>query len=265
MSQFGPTISLALDVDGVATLTLTRPDKRNALSGPMIDALRAAAAHIAHDTSIRAVVLAADGPVFCAGGDLSWMMAQINADRATRIAEARRLADMLRALNELPKPVIGRIHGNAFGGGIGLISVCDVVIAAEGAQFALTETRLGLIPATIGPYVIARMGEAKAREVFMSAQVFDAARAVDLGIVSRAVPAAKLDAHVRAEVAPYLAVAPGAVGAAKRLARALGPRIDDAVIDDTIARLADVWETDEARAGIAEFLDKRAPPWAPQS
>jgi methylglutaconyl-CoA hydratase len=137
-----------------------------------------------------------------------------------------------------------------------------VVIAADSTKFGFTETRLGLIPATIGPYVMARMGEGRARRVFMSARIFDAEEARELGIVSRSVSAADLDAAVEAEVAPYLAAAPGAVGAAKALARALGPKIDSEVTEETIRRLADAWESDEAQEGISAFLSKRPPSWA---
>ena len=178
------------------------------------------------------------------------------------MAEARRLAGMLGALNTLPKPLIGRVNGAAFGGGVGLMSVCDAVVAVEGARFALTETRLGIIPATIAPYVIARLGEGRARAVFFSGRVFDAAEARDLGLVTRVVPADGLDAAVEAEVAPYLATAPGAVARAKRLARSLGAPIDDGVVEATVTALADAWETAEAREGIAAFLEKRPPPWA---
>jgi methylglutaconyl-CoA hydratase len=162
----------------------------------------------------------------------------------------------------MPTPLIGRIHGGAFGGGVGIACVCDIAITDDTTKFGLTETRLGLIPATIGPYVIARMGEGNARQVFMSARVFDADRAVSLGIVARSISAERLDGAIEAEVVPYLSVAPGAVGAAKAMARALGPRIDEAVIDDTIRRLADAWESDEAMQGIAAFLEKRDSPWA---
>lgn len=140
--------------------------------------------------------------------------------------------------------------------------VCDVAIADEGAKFGLTETRLGIIPATIGPYVVARLGEGNARRVFMSARIFGAAETASLGVVARAVPTDDLDAAVEAEVAPYLSVAPGAVGAAKALARALGPRIDAQVIDDTIRQLADIWEGSEATDGIEAFFAKMPAPWA---
>lgn len=254
------TITLATDDRGVAALRLNRPEKRNALSARMILELTEAAAQIA-DPSIRAVVLGGEGPVFCAGADLTWMMAQIEADRATRMTEARRLALMLSALNTLPKPLIGAVHGDAFGGGVGLMAVCDTVIAASDASFGLTETRLGLIPATIGPYVVARIGEGMARRVFLSGRAFGAAEARDLGLVARIVERGALDRAVEAEVAPYLAAAPGAVGSAKALARFLGPPIDDAILEETIRRLADTWEGAEARAGISAFLDKRSPPW----
>ena len=190
------------------------------------------------------------------------MKAQFAATRARRIDEAGRLAAMLRALNELPKPLVGRINGQAYGGGIGIVAVCDVAVAAAGARFGLTEARLGLIPATISPYVVARMGEGKARRVFMSARLFDAEEACRLDLVARVVQPGELDAAVEAEVKPYLAAAPGAVAASKALARRLGPVIDDAVIADTVARLADTWEGDEAQAGVLAFLDKRRPPWA---
>jgi methylglutaconyl-CoA hydratase len=228
----------------------------------MCDALSVAAAELNADRGLRAVVLTGAGASFCAGGDLGWMRAQFDATRQTRLAEARRLAGMLQALNTLDAPLIGRVNGAAYGGGVGLAAVCDVSVAASGARFGLTETRLGLIPATISPYVIARMGEGPARSVFFSARIFDAEAARGLGLVSRVVAPDALDAAVEAELAPYFATAPAAVAAAKRLARSLGPRIDDAVIEATISRLADTWETVEARDGVGAFLDKRSPPWA---
>jgi methylglutaconyl-CoA hydratase len=228
----------------------------------MIEELTEVAARLGGDDAVRAVVLAGAGSVFCAGGDLGWMMAQIEADRAQRIRESRRLAMMLKALNEMPKPLIGRVHGDAFGGGVGLMAICDIAVAVEDARFALSETRLGLIPATIAPYLIARLGEGMARRIFMSARQFGAGEAERIGLVARVVGREDLDAAVEAEVAAYLAVAPQAVGAAKALARSLGPRIDAEVIEATVARLADIWEGAEARAGIAAFLEKRPPPWA---
>ncbi|SPH17322.1 Short-chain-enoyl-CoA hydratase [Defluviimonas aquaemixtae] len=255
------TIDLKCDDRGVARLTLNRPDKHNALSARMIDELTEAAGTLGRDPTVRAVVLAGAGESFCAGGDLGWMREQMAADGPTRAREATKLAQMLNALNTCPKPVIGRIHGNAFGGGVGMASVCDVAIGSGKARFGLTETKLGLIPATIGPYVVARMGEAMARRVFMSARLFGAEEAVSLGLLARAVAPEDLDAAVEAEVAPYLACAPGAVADAKALARRLGPRIDEAVIAETIEALVKRWESAEAEEGIAAFFDKRAPAW----
>ncbi len=255
------TITIDCDDRGVARLTLNRPERHNALSGAMIGELSEAAGRLGRDPAVRVVVLTGAGESFCAGGDLAWMKEQMAADGATRAREATRLAMMLQALNTCPRPVIGRIQGNAFGGGVGMAAVCDVAIGADHARFGLTETKLGLIPATIGPYVLARMGEAMARRVFMSARLFGAAEAVTLGLLARAVPEADLDAAVEAEVAPYLACAPGAVAEAKALARRLGPRIDEAVIEGTIAALVRRWESPEAAEGIAAFFEKRAPSW----
>lgn len=257
------TVEISRDGRGVATLTLARAEKHNALSAEMIAELRGAADELAADAGVRVVILAAEGKSFCAGGDLRWMEAQMGGDAADRADAARALAGMLQALNALPKPLIGRIHGNAFGGGVGLACVCDVAIGAEGARFGLTETRLGLIPATIGPHVIARIGAASARRVFFSPRLFGAEEAVGLGVLARAVPADALDAAVEREVAPYLTAAPGAVAEAKALARRLGPKVDEAVIEASIEALIRRWESDEAEEGIAAFFEKRDPPWAP--
>lgn len=255
------TIALDIDARGVATLTLNRAEKHNALSARMIAELTQAAGQLSADDTVRAVVLTGAGRTFCAGGDLGWMQDQMAADSETRFVEARKLAEMLQAMNTLAKPLIGALQGNAFGGGVGMASVCDVAIGVDTLKMGLTETRLGLIPATIGPYVIARMGEAQARRVFMSARLFDASEAAALGLLSRVVPANELAQSVEAEVAPYLSCAPGAVASAKALVRQLGPRIDDSVIDQTIRALVDRWETDEAQEGITAFFEKRKPDW----
>ncbi len=255
------TIAVETDARGVATLTLRRPDKHNAMNAAMIAELAEAAAALPR-SGARAVVLTGEGRSFSAGADLGWMQEQMRATRGQRIESARVLADMLRALHELPLPLIGRINGQAFGGGIGLICVCDVAVAAEDARFGLTEARLGLIPATISPYVVARLTPPKAREVFFSGRLFGAGEAVRLGLVAEAVPADALDAAVERQVAPYLAAAPGAVAEGKALVRALAPPIDDAVIERTAEALADRWETEEAAAGISAFFDKRPAPWA---
>lgn len=256
------TITLTTEPRGVATVTLNMPGKHNALAPAMIAELHAATDALAADDAVRAVVLTGAGRSFCAGGDLGWMRAQFDATREQRIAEARKLARMLGALNELPKPLIGRINGQAYGGGMGMLSVCDVCVADETARFGFTEARLGLVPATISPYVLARMGEGMARRVFMSARLFDAAEAKEMGLVAKVVPADGLDAAVEAEVAPYLACAPSAVAASKRLARSLGTAIDEATVERTIAALADAWEQPEGHEGVSAFFEKRTPRWA---
>lgn len=257
------TLTVALDARGVALVTLNRPDKHNAMNAVMIDELSDLASSLSADPSVRVVVLTGTGESFCAGGDLGWMQAQMAASPAERAAGARRLAGMLGAWNALPKPVIGRIQGPAYGGGIGLISVCDVAVGVESARFGLTETRLGLIPATIGPYVLARLGEAMARRVFMSARLFGATEAVTLGLLARAVPAEALDTAVEAEVKPYLACAPGAVASAKALALRLGGAITPEQVEHSIAELVARWESDEASEGIAAFFGKRKAVWMP--
>ena len=253
------TILLNLDERGVMTMTLNRPEKHNALSAKMIAEITDAMNSIGRDPGIRVVILDGSGKSFCAGGDLEWMRQQMSASRAQRIAEARKLAEMLKVMNEIPKPLIGKIHGNAFGGGVGLISVCDIAFCSKTAKFGLTETKLGLIPATISPYVIGKIGEGMARRVFMSARIFNSDEANEIGLVAK--PVDDLDVVIEAEIVVYLSTAPNAVAAAKALARSLGPRIDSAVIDATIERLADTWDSSEASEGVSAFFEKRKPDW----
>lgn len=255
------TITMDRDARGVVTLTLDRAEKHNAMSAQMIAELHRAAIDLGADETCRVVILAARGKSFCAGGDLVWMREQFEAEAETRGREAAKLARMLHALNTLSKPLIARVQGNAFGGGVGLISVCDVAIGTDTVLMALTETRLGLMPATIGPYVVARMGEANARRVFMSGRRFGAVEAVRLGLLAQTTLENDLDAAVEAEVAPYLNCAPGAVGQAKALVRALGPRIDADTIAMTIGALTDCWAGDEAHEGIGAFFERRKPRW----
>ncbi|MBY6090150.1 crotonase/enoyl-CoA hydratase family protein [Maritimibacter alkaliphilus] len=255
------TISIEHDGRGVAWLWLDRAEKHNALSAQMIAELHEAARILGADRSVRVVVLAARGRSFCAGGDLGWMRDQFNAAPATRAREAGALARMLQALNTLPKPLIGRVQGNCFGGGIGMVSVCDVAVAVPDVTMALTETRLGLIPATIGPYVAARMGEGNARRVFMSGRRFDAAEAERLGLLAKVVKDDMLDPAIEEEIAPYLDCAPQAVARAKALLRRLGPSISEEDIAHSVAELVACWEGTEAPEGIAAFFDKRKPGW----
>jgi methylglutaconyl-CoA hydratase len=255
-------IRVGMDARGVARVTLARPEKHNAMNAGMIAELSLAAQALEADEAVRVVVLSGEGKTFCAGGDLGWMRDQAGRDREGRMAEARALADMLGRWDALSKPVIGRVQGAAYGGGLGLIAVCDVVIAATDCRFALTEVRLGLIPATIGPFVVRRLGPAFARQVFFNARPFGVEFGLRAGMIAGAFPADELDGAVEAEIAAVLDCAPGAVTAAKALCRALGGAADPAGFAEmTAAALADRWETEEARAGIEAFFAKSAPPW----
>jgi methylglutaconyl-CoA hydratase len=252
MSRF-ETILVETDADGIATVTLNRPDKHHAMNAAMIAELTEAAATLGADAGVRAVLLASTGPSFCAGGDLEWMRAQQEADRAGKIAESGRLSAMFAALNALPKPLIARVQGNVYGGGVGLVAVSDIAIGAEGIKLALTETKLGLIPATIGPFVVRRMGEGMARQVFFSGNAFGPEFALRAGLLHEVCAPEALDDRVRRQTAAVLKTAPGAVAAAKALCLTLG---DDEVADirTSIAALADRWESDEAQERIRAFL-----------
>lgn len=254
-------LDLATDSRGVAVLTLNRPARHNALDEALLRDLTATATRLGRDPAVRAVVLTGAGESFCAGADLNWMQQQIDAGPAERTAAALLIANLLDTLNTLPKPLIGKVNGNAFGGGVGLIAVCDVAVAAGTARMGLTEVRLGLIPAVIGPHVAARMG-AKARRVFFSGRVFRAEEAVALDLLARAVAPGDLDAAVEAEVAPYLAAAPGAVAAGKALLRQLAAPMDEARIAMTVDALTARWQDPEAEAGIRAFLKGTKPDWA---
>lgn len=256
------TLTLEIDARGVATLMLARPDRHHAMDAAMIAELTMVAARLGEDDTVRVVILAAPGPTFCAGGDLKWMQDQADKDRQGKIDGATELALMLKALDEMPKPLICRVHGNAFGGGIGLMSVCDIVIAADVAQFALTEVRLGLIPATIGPYVVRRIGEGNARRLMLNGRRFDAALAWEIGLVSVVCPAEELDAAIEREIAAFLDCAPGAVASAKRLVQTLARGATEDPVDYSTGLLADCWECAEGREGISAFLNRRPMPWA---
>jgi methylglutaconyl-CoA hydratase len=253
------TIVLESDNRGVATLTLSRPQKHNALNAEMIRELTQAAALVSSDAATRVVILAAAGKSFCAGGDLDWMKLQFEGTRHARIEEAGHLARMLQALDELPKLVIGVVNGAAYGGGVGLAAVCDIVIAGPQAHFALTETRLGLIPATIAPYLHGRIGPAELRRFALHAAPFESAEAKVIGLVSEIAATENLADAVERHIRLALACAPGAIGDAKRLFRQIAN--GGAGVAAMIEALADRWESTEARAGIAAFFNKQEAPW----
>jgi methylglutaconyl-CoA hydratase len=247
--------------DGVTRVTLNRPEAKNAMSQQLVEELAAAVSQLGADASVRAIVLSGAGDVFCAGGDLKGMKQQVFRSRDERIADATSLARLLAEMNELPKPLIGRINGPAYGGGVGLISVCDVAIGVDTARFALTEVTLGLLPATISPYVVARLGVPNSRRAILTGRKFDAQEAVRIGLLNEIVEDEYLDAAIRDELASTLQCAPQAVAASKKLIRYVSSHDTPENIQYTAEALADAWESAEVAEGIAGFLEKRPPNW----
>ena len=258
------TFSVTADTHNIARLKLGRDDKFHALDAEMIAELTQYFTAI-RPTGTRAVIIEADGPHFCAGGDLKWMQAQQQKDRQGKIQEACLLADMLRALNNCPCPVIARVQGNAFGGGVGLIAVCDIAIAVNDAKFALTEVRLGLIAATISPFVIAKIGHAGARQTMLSGKSFDADTALRLGLISQICAADRLDSAIEAEISAILKAGPEAVSASKALIHRLATTPTDQHTEISVNALADCWEREETKQGIDAFFNKSLAPWIPKS
>ena len=246
----------------VTRLTLNRPELRNAFNAALIAQLGHAFTTIPDRAETRVVVLQAEGKAFCAGADLSWMRSMADYDWAQNRADAQVLADMLWTASRCPVPVVGRIQGDCYAGGVGLASICDVLVAVDSANLCLSEAKLGLLPATISPYVIRAMGEQQARRYFVTAERFDAAQARAMGFVHEVVAAEALDATVNEIVAAIVANGPMAVRACKRLVRDLaGQPIDTALREDTARRIADIRASAEGREGVASFLDKRDPAW----
>lgn len=256
-----------LDADGgVARLTLTRPEVHNAFDEDLIAGLTAALEAVAGDRSLRALVLAAEGRSFSAGADLTWMQRMAGYTQEQNLEDARGLARLMARLDGLPKPTLALVQGAAYGGGVGLVACCDIALAAESASFALTEVKLGLIPAVISPYVIAKIGAAAARRYFVTAERFDARRAQALGLVQEVVAPEALEESGAAILAALAAGGPDSQAAAKDLVRSLAGRpIDGALIEETAARIAEIRADAEAREGIAAFLEKRKPAWVRDS
>jgi methylglutaconyl-CoA hydratase len=247
---------------GVATVRLNRPEVRNAFNEIMIGELTGAFRALGADAGIRAIVLAADGPAFCAGADLGWMKKMAGFTRAENLADAAQLAGMLRTIYECPKPVVAKVQGDCYAGGMGLVAVCDIAVAIEASHFCLSEVKLGLIPATISPYVVKAMGENAARRYFLTAERFSAQEALRVGFVHQVVAADALDAAVGEIVKALVANGPQAVKEAKRLVRDVaGQPLTDALITDTAERIADIRSSDEGKKGVRAFLEKRKPGW----
>jgi methylglutaconyl-CoA hydratase len=246
----------------VAEVWLNRPDVRNAFNEGVIAELHAAFGAFAADPELRAVVLGGHGKAFCAGADLSWMRAMAGFDWEQNRADAQALADMLWAVWRCPVPVVGRVHGDCYAGGVGLAAVCDVLVAADGVNFCLSEAKLGLLPGTISPYVIRAMGEQAARRYFVTAERFSAAQAAAMGFVHEVVAADALDAKIAEIVATLVANGPMATRACKALVQDIaGHPIDAALRAETARRIADIRASDEGREGVQSFLNKRRPAW----
>lgn len=252
----------SIDANGVATLTLNRPEVHNAFDDHLIVQLTHKLRELDHHASVRVVVLAAGGKSFSAGADLNWMKRIARYSEAENIRDAVALAGLMRALNTMTKPTIARVQGSAFGGGVGLVACCDIAIAGSAAMFSLSEVRLGLIPAVISPYVIAAMGERNARRYFLTAERFDAQEALRVGLVHTVVTDGELDAAVSRIVGELLNGGPKAIAASKELiAHVTGRPIDHVLAEETATRIAQIRVSPEGQEGIAAFLDKRAAAW----
>jgi methylglutaconyl-CoA hydratase len=247
---------------GVATVTLNRPDVRNAFNDEVIAELTAVFSELGERGEVRCIVLTANGSAFCAGADLNWMKRMAGYTRDENLADAAALANMLRVIYRCPKPTIVRVQGDVYAGGTGLVAVCDIAVSVDTAQYCLSEVKLGLIPATVSPYVIRAMGERAAHRYFLTAERFSAAEALRIGFVHEVVMANALDGKV-AEIAQALVQAgPAAVKACKELVQDIGGRnITQRLIDRTVEGIADIRVSDEGREGIQAFLGKRKPGW----
>ena len=247
---------------GVARITLARPEVRNAFDDALIAELDAAFGTLGKRHDVRAIVLAAEGPAFCAGADLHWMRRMADYDRAENMADAGKLAAMLRTIAECPKPTVARVQGDVYAGGMGLVAACDMAVSVDTAWFCLSEVKIGLVPATISPYVLRAMGARAAQRYFLTAERFTAAEAHRIGFVHEVVAAEALDATVDGLLKALTGAGPAAVTACKELiADVNGRPIDDALVARTVEGIADIRTSDEGREGVHAFLQKRKPSW----
>ena len=260
------TLDIRRPTPHIAEVWLNRPDVRNAFNDGVVNELTAAFDTLGADPELRVIVLAGHGKAFCAGADLGWMRAMAGFSWADNHADAARLAHMLWTLYSCPLPVVGRIHGDCYAGGVGLAAVCDVLVAADSMQFCLSEARLGLLPATIGPYVVRALGEQASRRYFVTAERFSAVEAKALGFVHEVVPPDMLDSKLAEIVGTLVANGPAAVKGCKQLVKDVAGRpIDAALRDDTARRIADIRTSCEGKDGVQSFLNKRDPAWKPRS
>lgn len=249
-------------VGPLARVWLNRPDVRNAFDGLMVTELRKTLFDLGTIDAVRVIVLGGRGPAFCAGADLQWMKAMASFTREENLREAQAMADLFFTVYNSPKPVVARVHGAALGGGSGLVAAADIAVASLGTQFGFTEVRVGIVPAVISPYVVAKIGESAARELVLTGERFEAVRALEIGLVRAAVPEADLDTAVENRVSELLKAGPRAVAEAKALIREVAfKRVED-VQRYTVERIADIRVTPEAQEGMRAFLEKRKPSWS---
>jgi methylglutaconyl-CoA hydratase len=255
--------ALSITTEGaIRTITLSRPDVRNAFNDEVIAELKSAFTEAGQAADVRCVVLAAEGPAFCAGADLNWMRRMADYTRDENLADAGQLAAMLRAIYECPKPTIARVQGDVFAGGVGLVAACDMAVSVDTATYCLSEVKLGLIPATISPYVIRAMGSRASHRYFLTAERFSAAEAHRIGLVHEVVAADALDAKVAELTSALVSASPNAVRACKRLVQDVAEReIDDALVAHTVAGIADIRSSAEGKEGVQSFFQKRKPNW----
>jgi len=255
-------MSLQVELSGnVTTVTLNRPEVRNAFNEELIAELTAWAGSVTVDGPARVAVLSGAGKMFCAGADLTWMSKMAAYTHEENVRDARAMAGMFEALDALPIPLVGRIHGAALGGGVGLAAVCDIVVAAEDASFAFTEVKLGILPAVISPYAVAKIGRSAARELFLTGARFSAARAKEIGLVHALAGEGELDRVVAKYVNDLLTSAPEAVAAAKRLIAEVSGGTRTAAIEYAIDAIAERRVSKEGQEGMGAFLAKRPPSW----
>jgi methylglutaconyl-CoA hydratase len=248
--------------DAIATITLARPDLHNALNAEMIGELHGCFTALAADASVRVVVLAGAGLSFCAGGDLKWMQSSLEWSQAQNLADAEVLAAMFEAAWTLPKPLIGRVHGPAIGGGVGLVACCDLAVAVDTARFGFSEVKLGVVPAVIAQYVLPKIGVSQARALFVSGERFSAERAFEIGLIHAVTSVEDLDTTVASLARRMRSSGPEAVGAAKRLIDAVWTLDRDAARRYVVEAIAAARTSDEGQEGLRAFLEKRPPSWA---
>lgn len=257
------TLNIVME-SGLCTVELARPEVRNAFNHVLIAELQEAFDIISRDPAVRVAILRGQGPVFCAGGDIQWLRDSVNLSQEENLDDTRRLARMFSALNTCPKPVVGLVHGAVIGGGVGLVSICDYVICSRETVFSLSEVRLGVIPACIGPFVVAKIGESHARAYFISAERFPAQRAYEIGLVHElAESPADLDTAARRIAQNLLQCGPNAMTAAKALIRGIKTRDYDDGLEYVARTLAELRVTPEGQEGLRAFLEKRPAKWVP--